>query len=83
MESSAALKFSVSVQPLEEHPNASLFLEHLQRQSHKNFELIVVDQSADDRLLALIEPYRCCFPVVRLARIYLHCVALVGKWTAN
>jgi glycosyltransferase involved in cell wall biosynthesis len=71
MESSAALKFSLVLATVGRTSELEPFLEHLQGQSHKNFELIVVDQNPDDRLLALIEPYRCCFPVV-------HCKSAIG-----
>jgi len=42
------------------------FLTHLDTQSHRNFELIVVDQNSDDRLTAILEPYCRRFPIKHL-----------------
>src|SRR5271166_3679951 len=71
MESSAALKVSLILATVGRTSELQRFLEHLRKQSHKNLELIVVDQNDDDRLLPLIEPYRCCFPVI-------HCKSAIG-----
>ena len=71
MESSAALNFSLVLATIGRTSELQRFLEHLQRQSHKKFELIIVDQNADDRLLPLIKPYRRCFPII-------HCKSAIG-----
>lgn len=39
------------------------FLEHLDKQSYRDFELIVVDQNPDDRLVDLICHYKTRFPI--------------------
>lgn len=71
MESSAAFKFSLVLATVGRTSELQRFLEHLQGQSHQNFELIVVDQNDDDRLLPLLEPYGCCFPII-------HCKSAIG-----
>src|SRR5271167_276402 len=71
MGSSAALKFSLILATVGRTSELRPFLEHLQEQSHKNFELIVVDQNADGRLLPLIEPCKSRFPVI-------HCRSAIG-----
>ncbi len=71
MASSAAVKFSLVLATVGRTSELDRFLEHLRKQSYKLFELIVVDQNTDDRLLPLLEPYRSCFPVI-------HCKSAIG-----
>ena len=70
-ESSPALKFSLILATVGRTSELRRFLEHLQKQSHQCFELIIVDQNADDRLLPLIESYKSNFPIV-------HCKSAIG-----
>ncbi|WP_313731631.1 glycosyltransferase family 2 protein [Cohnella nanjingensis] len=42
------------------------FLEKLDLQTHRDFELILVDQNEDERLLPLIRKYESRFPLLRL-----------------
>ena len=42
------------------------FLEHLDRQTYRDFELIVVDQNPDDRLVSILEAYKKRFPILHL-----------------
>lgn len=41
----------------------SLLLESLAKQNDAHFELIIVDQNSDDRLLPIIEPFKTAFPI--------------------
>lgn len=42
------------------------FLYHLNRQSCRDFELIVVDQNTEDILLPILKPYIDAFPIIHL-----------------
>jgi glycosyltransferase involved in cell wall biosynthesis len=45
------------------------FLESLAAQSCADFELILVDQNADDRLAGLVKLYRQKFPVLHIKQL--------------
>ena len=63
---SEALRFSLILATVGRTAELDRFLKHLAAQSYRNFELIVVDQNPDDRLLPLLAPYQERFPVVHL-----------------
>ena len=42
------------------------FVASLDTQTHYDFELIVVDQNPDDRILPFLQPYRTRFPILHL-----------------
>jgi len=60
------MKFSLVTGTLGRHKEWERLLSALDAQTHQDFELIVVDQNADDRLLKYFEPYRTKFPVIHL-----------------
>lgn len=61
------LKFSLVMGTLGRTREVGRFLASLQRQTYRNFELFIVDQNPDDRLLPLIDDYRRHFPIERVA----------------
>lgn len=60
------IEFSLILATLERTSELSTFLAHLGAQSYRNFELIVVDQNPDDRLLPVIERFREQFQIKHL-----------------
>lgn len=60
------MKFSLILGTIGKNDELSNFLNHLNQQTFKSFELIVVDQSADDRLVALLSDYQEQFPILHL-----------------
>jgi len=52
------MKFSLIMGTLGRKDEVGAFLESLQRQDHRNFELLIVDQNPDERLADLITQYR-------------------------
>jgi len=60
------LKFSLVLATIGRTAELSNFLMHLDCQSYRNFELIVVDQNPDDRLAAVLAPYRTRFAIKHL-----------------
>jgi len=51
------VRFSLILATVGRTVELSKFLLHLERQSYRNFELIVVDQNPDDRLIPILAPY--------------------------
>ena len=45
---------------------AQRFLDALDEQTYREFELVVVDQSPDDRIARILEPYERSFPIRRV-----------------
>lgn len=60
------MKVSLILATVDRCAEVERFLEKLDGQTHRNFELIVVDQNADDRLDPLLLKYRERFDIVRL-----------------
>ncbi|NJN86711.1 MAG: glycosyltransferase family 2 protein [Leptolyngbyaceae cyanobacterium SL_7_1] len=60
------MKFSLVLATLGRVGEVEQFLASLALQTYQAFELIVVDQNPDDRLLPLIESYRAQFPILHL-----------------
>lgn len=58
-----ARKFSLVMGTLGRTGEVARFLASLQRQTYRDFELIIVDQNPDDRLLPLIDDYRPHFRI--------------------
>lgn len=65
-EEKRAPKFSLIMGTLGRTEEIGRFLASLQRQRYRNFELFIVDQNPDDRLLPLIDAYRQHFPIERV-----------------
>jgi len=51
------MKFSLILATEGRSTELSRFLEHLARQSYDNFELILIDQNPDDRIINVIDPF--------------------------
>jgi glycosyltransferase involved in cell wall biosynthesis len=62
----APIEFSLVLATLGRTTELSNFLRHLDCQMHRNFELIVIDQNADDRLGPILSPYRDRFSIKHL-----------------
>jgi glycosyltransferase involved in cell wall biosynthesis len=60
------LRISLIMATIKRTQEISRFLAALDMQSYQNFELIVVDQNSDDRLLSILEPYHSRFSIVHL-----------------
>ena len=60
------MKFSLIIATLNRTGEVDYLLKTLDRQTYRNFELIVVDQNSDDRLVSLITPYQSSFPILHL-----------------
>lgn len=59
-------KFSLIMATVGRTEEVKRFLEHLDRQTYRDFELIVVDQNPDDRLVPILETYKSRFPILHL-----------------
>src|SRR5579864_3540599 len=60
------IKFSLILATVGRLDEVARFLQHLGRQTYRDFELIIVDQNSDDVLERLIRQYQGCFPVLHL-----------------
>lgn len=58
--------FSLVLGTVERTDELSIFLDSLDAQVYRNFELILVDQNQDDRLSSILAPYTDRFPLVHL-----------------
>lgn len=60
------MKFSLVLATIGRTVELERFLTSLQNQTHSEFELIVVDQNSDERLVPILEPFRKRFPLLHL-----------------
>jgi GT2 family glycosyltransferase len=60
------MRFSLIMATIERTQEISRFLSKLDAQTYKDFELIVVDQNPDDRLLEILQPFQGHFPILHL-----------------
>ena len=60
------MKFSLVLATVSRTAEVRHFLQTLDAQIYRNFELIIVDQNPDDRLLEFIQPYQNRFPILHL-----------------
>jgi len=60
------MRFSLVLATVARTKEVKRFLEHLDRQTYRDFELIVVDQNPDDRLVPILEAYKNRFPIMHL-----------------
>ncbi|NDJ24086.1 glycosyltransferase [Nostoc sp. B(2019)] len=60
------MKFSLVLATLNRTVEVEHFLQTLNTQTYRNFELIVIDQNPDDRLLEFIQAYQNSFPILHL-----------------
>lgn len=63
------MKFSLVLATVERTKEVERFLKSLETQTYRNFELIVVDQNPDDRLVPILRPYQEKFPIIHLQRV--------------
>lgn len=68
------MKFSLILATVNRIKEVELFLESLQAQEYRNFELIVVDQNKDDAILSILAPFRGLFTIH-----YLKCTPGASK----
>jgi glycosyltransferase involved in cell wall biosynthesis len=62
------VKFSLVLATVDRTDEVERFLISLEKQTHKDFELIVVDQNPEGTFAPLLEPHKVNFPIVHLAR---------------
>src|SRR5579871_590427 len=60
------MKFSLIMATLGRVEQPEVFLSSLQRQTWRDFEVVLVDQNPDARLAPLAERYSRCFPLIHL-----------------
>lgn len=64
------MKFSLVLATVGRTKELERFLESLKAQTYRNFELIIVDQNADERIAPLIDRFRVYFPILHLKAPY-------------
>lgn len=62
------MRFSLILGTVERTEDLKLSLAALDAQTHKDFELIVVDQNPDERLAPILAPYEDRFPLLHLRK---------------
>lgn len=60
------MRFSLVLGTVGRTEELGRYLDFLNRQTYRDFELIVVDQNDDDRIVPLLSPYRSYFPIHHL-----------------
>ena len=60
------MKFSLVLATVYRVEELRRFLTHLKDQTYTDFELIIVDQNSDDRLVALISDFICFFLIIHI-----------------
>jgi glycosyltransferase involved in cell wall biosynthesis len=60
------MKFSLIMATIGRYAEVERFMRFLSRQTYPNFELLIVDQNDDDRLLPLIQQYKTKFTLIHL-----------------
>lgn len=60
------MRFSLVMATMGRTDDPERFLDSLRNQAYKDFELIVVDQNTDDRLVAVLATYEGEFPILHL-----------------
>lgn len=60
------MRFTILLATLDRTAELDRFLGSLERQTFRDFELLVVDQNSDDRLAAVLAPYQDSFPIRRI-----------------
>lgn len=58
--------FSLVLATLNRTEEVGYFLKSLDAQTYRDFELIVIDQNSDDRLVSVLEPYQSKFAIAHL-----------------
>jgi glycosyltransferase involved in cell wall biosynthesis len=60
------MKFSLIMATIGRYMEVERFLKFLDQQTYRNFELLIVDQNNDDRLLLLIQRYKAKYSLIHL-----------------
>jgi len=60
------MKFSLIMATVSRIREVKRFLEHLDKQTYRDFELIVVDQNSDKRLVPILQDFQERFPILHL-----------------
>ncbi|MBW4614356.1 MAG: glycosyltransferase [Desmonostoc vinosum HA7617-LM4] len=60
------MKFSLILATLNRSAEVDNFLHTLNAQTYRNFELVIIDQNSDDRLVEFIKSYQTHFPILHL-----------------